>query len=202
MRTILTLLVAVLIILAGCTTNEQQIKDIVTQILEEQFVIDTPDPHPDTDTNLIAPTENAVESEPITEIEIFHEWDKINWINADISAWEETVLLKSAKVQDGKLYLDYKANWKPMLYQDGYVAGNLWLIFLNNGKWYASSCEWLRPNQTVKSTKCLAGDHFGSREWDGWEPSEDAKLYVFVSGLARGNVRNVQERSNVVEVER
>ena len=199
---LLYILLAVLF-LCGCVSDEAQIKDIISQVLQDEYIMSVEDDAivdvdpelPDNHDPVIV--EPVADVEPITEIAVPYD---INWVSFDLSGWAETTDL-AVTISGDKIILDYDrpSSWKPVLYQGGYVCANLWMVFKHNGEWTASSIEWLRVGQTVKQIKCISGDHMTSRELKDWKPTKGETLWFFVAGLSRGNIRNVSERTNIIE---
>ena len=126
----------------------------------------------------------------------------IKWLNTDVSGWAETASLH-ASVKGGTINMPYsKARVWPGV--DG-VNANPWAIVNINGKWYAATFEWLKVGQTTKPTSVLSqtdgkGDHFKVSPLSSWRPRSGERFGLMVSGLARGGLRNVKERSNICMV--
>ena len=123
----------------------------------------------------------------------------IHWLNTDVSRWSQTASL-SASVGGGTINMPYSKSrvWPA---RDG-VNANPWAIVkMSDGQWYAATFEWLKFGQTSKPMCVLAkcegkGDHFKVPPLSSWTPHSGEKFYIMVSGLARSQSRNVQERSN------
>ena len=60
--------------------------------------------------------------------------------------------------------------------------------------------EWLRTGQTTKSARSVNGDHIKVSPLNRWAPRSGETYGFMVSGLARTEARNVQERTNVLMV--
>ena len=146
---------------------------VVTQVVEKIVV---PDPE-----------------EPVTPPSEPFLLDRVDeWRHTDVSRWEETARL-SAALTGEHMTLDYdKANVWPAKNPIGEsdLVGNAWIAWQEDGKWIASTWEWLRPGQTVKQIRNIKGMNIPA-----------GTVYVWVSGLARNATRNVEERSNVVALE-
>ena len=117
--------------------------------------------------------------------------------------WKQTAKM-TASIGGGLISFPYdKAKVWPAA--DG-VNANPWVIVKwTDGKWYAATFEWLRSGQTSKPMWVLdkstgKGDHIKKSPLNKWTPKSGERFYVMVSGLARSSVRNVQERSNPVQV--
>ena len=106
----------------------------------------------------------------------------------------------NASVGGGMISLPYdKARVWP---QRSGVNANPWAIVKINGQWYAATWEYLKFGQIAKPACVLGkcggqGDHFKVAPLSSWRPVSGERFGLMVSGLARGNLRNVKERSNV-----
>ena len=119
----------------------------------------------------------------------------VTWLHADVSRWAETARLE-VWVADGYLHLEYdKARVWPS--RDGLNA-NPWIFVFQDGRWYAATFEWLRGGQTSKPVHVVAGDHIKKPPLQSFHPRSGEVYGFMVSGLARDETRNVQERSEVV----
>ena len=125
----------------------------------------------------------------------------IQWLNpvGDITGWAETATL-NAQVGGGSISMPYSKSrvWPGV---DG-VNANPWAIVNINGQWYAGTFEYLRAGQTSKPMGVLSktggfGDHFKVAPLSSWTPRSGERFGLMVSGLARGSLRNVKERSNI-----
>lgn len=135
-------------------------------------------------------TVDAVESDIPTGTRFLH---------ADVSGWTVTAKLV-ASVSGGKVSLAYdKADvWPGKTIDGGSCNANPWVVVNRNGEWCAATFEWLRVGQTSKDMGGKSwGDHIKVSPLSGWEPTSGERIGFIVSGLARSNVRNVKERSNV-----
>lgn len=126
----------------------------------------------------------------------------MTWLHYNVSAWPVTTKL-TASVGGGVVNLPFdKTSVWPVKPADGPVNANVWAIVQINGQWYAATWEWLKPNVAWKPSACLTktqgkGDHFKVPPLNKWAPKSGERVGFMVSGLARSNARNVQERSNV-----
>ncbi len=148
--------------------------------------------------------EVVCEESPVEEASTF-DLNDVTWLHSDVSGWSQTATLSSVTVSGDEICLNYnKADtWTVTNYGDVEVVANPWVFIWQDDQWYGATWEWLRPSQTCKSASSVAGDHikqdpFG--EHDGWVPTSGETFYFMVSGLARTSLRNVEERSNVVQV--
>ena len=119
----------------------------------------------------------------------------VKFLNADVSNWAVTASL-NASVSGGKVTLNYnKARVWPAA--DG-VNANPWVFVNLNGQWYAATWEYLRSGQTLKDMSGKSwGDHIKVAPLSSWEPRPGERFGLMVSGLVRGGLSNVKERSNV-----
>lgn len=124
--------------------------------------------------------------------------DGVKWLYPDVSAWPATATL-SAGISGGQIRLDYdKARAWPTV--DDVVA-NCWVFYFIDGAWYAGTFEYLRPGQISKPLGTLdgsLGDHVKREPMSGYLPASGDPVGLMVSGLCRGGLSNVKERSNLV----
>jgi len=120
------------------------------------------------------------------------------WLHTDVSAWRETGNLRSVNVSGGTITLDYdKADVWPN-HSGKNVNANPWVFVNVGGTWYGATFEWFRRGQTSKAVYTVAGDHIKKAPLNGFRPRSGERYGFMVSGLARDNARNVQERTQVV----
>ena len=123
----------------------------------------------------------------------------IIWLRTSVVDWPVTSTL-AASIGGGKIRMQYdKTRVWPVV--DG-VVGNPWAIVKINGQWYAGNWEYLKPGQIEKPMDVLAktngkGDHFKVSPLSSWTPRSGERFGLMVSALARGNLKNVKERTNV-----
>lgn len=126
--------------------------------------------------------------------------DSIVWKGKNVSAWPVTTTLR-ASVGGGSVTLSYgKSRVWPEV--DG-VCANAWAIVNIDGTWYAGTFEYLRRGQTDKPSYTLDGshgDHFKASPLSSWRPQSGEVFGLMVSGLCRGGLSNVEERSNICMV--
>ena len=123
----------------------------------------------------------------------------VRWLHTDVSSWPVTAGM-SASVGSSINFPYSKTEAWPEV--DG-VNANCWVFANVNGTWYAATFEWLRRGQTSKPKGVLdgsMGDHIKVSPLSGWRPTSGERIGLMVSGLARTQLRNVKERSNVVMV--
>ena len=121
---------------------------------------------------------------------------KVKFLNTDVSSWPETASLHASVSGSGNVSIPYsKANVWPGV--DG-VNANPWVFVNLGGQWYAATWEYLRVGQTSKSMGGKSwGGHIKVSPLSSWEPSSGERFGLMVSGLVRGGLSNVKERSNV-----
>ena len=102
----------------------------------------------------------------------------------DIMDWPITTDL-TLRVRGGTIYMDDIAtkDWKAV----GGVNANTWAIFKHDGKWLASTWDYLRPTVPFKEYHCISSHYYRPKKGEEW--------YICVSGLCRNWKRNVRERS-------
>jgi len=123
------------------------------------------------------------------------------WLHHDVSAWEESSVLHQVTVSSDQICLDYDAaNTWPVEDMGAEVVGNPWIILEYEGTWYAATWEWLRPGQTCKARSAVDGSHIKQPPLKSWSPKSGEHYWFMVSGLARSSERNVEARTNLVEV--
>lgn len=124
----------------------------------------------------------------------------VEWLHTDVSGWKETGKLKSVSTGSGTITLDYdKANvWPAVKVRDNMLNANPWIFVKKGNKWYAGTFEWFRPGQTTKKIASVADDHIKESELDGFKPKVGETYGFMVSGLARDENRNTEERTNIV----
>lgn len=134
------------------------------------------------------------------------ELSSVTWLHSNVLDWAVTTTVKPS-ISNGQINLPFdKTNaWPAINYDGGMVNANPWAIVNIGGKWYAGTWEWMRKGQTSKPKGCLdhtggKGDHFKKSPLNKWTPKSGEEFYLMVSGLARSNIRNVEERSNPVKV--
>ena len=134
------------------------------------------------------------------------DFSDVTWLDSDISSWQQTSNLTVSVNSTATFFTHTKqASWPNTTHS---IVGrccnaSVWAFIKRNGRWYASTFEYLRPNTPRKFTSALDGAHikrapFLRGQFD-WKPA-DGEVYGFmVSGFARFNLNdvNIRERSNV-----
>ena len=141
-------------------------------------------------------------------------WDKVKWVrDANVSGWEESSEVTSVKVKShGAICIDHteKGQWPerpPKKAGDVTVEGNPWIIVKLDGKYYASTYEWLKPGQVCKLEELktkggLRRLYEGSLPFltaiKNWTAKGGDVVGFMVSGLARHKVTpNTRKRTNI-----
>ena len=126
----------------------------------------------------------------------------VKFLHADVSGWAVTSTLPNVTIGGGMISLPFdKARvWPGRNTAGANVNANPWILVKQGGQWYAATWEWMRTGQTAKSVNAVEGGHIGQSPLNNFRPQSGQVYGFFVSGLARNNVRNVQERSNVVMI--
>ena len=124
----------------------------------------------------------------------------VTWLHADVSGWEQTATLREVRVTRDQICLDYDHAdvWPADDSQGDAVVGNPWIFIEHDGRWWGATWEWLRPGQTCKNRRAVNGDHIKQDPFWEFEPRAGDTYGFMVSGLARSNLRNARERTNVV----
>jgi hypothetical protein len=175
---ILSVIVLIVVMFSSCTTvQREKIIDLIDGLKPDVTATPEPDPSDDLPAG-------------------------ITWLHPNVSNWTVTTTL-NASVTGNRITLDYdKAGVWPGRDEAGTnVNANPWVIAEIDGKWYAGTWEWMRTGQTVKNN-VVRGDHVKRAPMSGdWKPQSGQRYGLMVSGLIRGQTRNVSERSKVVWVE-
>lgn len=126
----------------------------------------------------------------------------VGWLHANVGGWAQTANLASVGISGGSITLNYdKArSWPGINHAGASVNANPWIFVNRGGRWYAATWEWLRVGQTTKSTGSVHGSHIKKSPLNDFVPVSGETYGFMVSGLARDDARNVQERSNIVMV--
>ena len=119
----------------------------------------------------------------------------ITWLGVDVGRWPVTHSLKVSYTATEIIYdQGATAAWPAK----NNISGNVWIIAKINGKWYAATHEFMRPNTRARGKNTLNMDHIERREFEGWSPKQGEQVGHVVTGICRGDLRNVQERTQIV----
>ena len=122
----------------------------------------------------------------------------------NVSKWPETSVLSGVSISENRTNAKHSKSgeWPP--YEEGgnSLDSSLWIFVEIEGVWYASTFEYLRPQQYTKGLGYrLIPTWTKQRPINTFDLRKGDKVQVMASGLARrSNVKNVKERSNFVEV--
>lgn len=116
------------------------------------------------------------------------------WLYQNVSGWAVTASL-TVTFSGSNINLNYdKAKVWPGV---SGANANPWVFVNYGGTWYAATWEYLRPGQTSKPKAVVEGSHIKVAPLTSWRPSSGEQLGFMVSGLVRGGLKNVSERSNI-----
>jgi len=123
----------------------------------------------------------------------------VTWLHTNVSGWPVTADLRSVRVDGGQICLDYDraGDWPGVDHVGAFVNANPWIFVWHDNRWYAATWEWMRHGQTCKNRAAVAGDHIKRDPLRDFAPRSGEWYGFMVSGLARDNVRNAEERSQV-----
>jgi hypothetical protein len=130
----------------------------------------------------------------------------ISWTDdSSVGGWDITTNLSGGPNGDGsKIDLNYnKADTWPSINVSGtVVVGNVWIVVWRDGKWRASTWEWLRPGQEEKGTENLVNGSPGikSGPLKNFSPVSGELYGLVVSTPARNGESTIDERSQVLEI--
>jgi len=135
------------------------------------------------------------------------DFSDVTWIDPNISSWSQTAQI-SVNVSGSRLIVnDSKRLVWPRRFHT--VLGNdccnrsLWIFIKYEGRWYATTFEFMRFGQTDKNAEAVNGGQIKRppflRSGFLWRPAKGEVYGFMTSGMARFNFNNVnvQERSNV-----
>lgn len=136
-----------------------------------------------------------------------NDFSDVTWIDPNISSWAQTSTI-TANVRGSILNItDTKASVWPQRYhselQNSCCNRSLWIIIKFEGKWYASTFEYMRFGQVGKNAEAVNGGQIKRAPFlqSGrlWEPANGEVYGFMTSGMARFNLNNnnVRERSNI-----
>ena len=194
---------------SGLTQNNDQVREVV-QSGGVCCVRDTDNTEEENDDNN---NDTNTENNDDTDVSDFS-WDKVKWVrDADVSGWEESSEVTSVEVKSyGAICIDHteKGQWPERPAQkdgDVIVEGNPWIIVKMDGKYYASTYEWLRPGQVCKLHELKTKGGLQKLYEDAlpdltaiknWTAKGGDVVGFMVSGLARHKVSpNTRKRTNI-----
>lgn len=135
------------------------------------------------------------------------DFSDVTWIDPDISSWSQTSTI-SVSVEGSILRVNdtKKAVWPARFHsilQNDCCNRSLWIFIKYQGRWYATTFEYMRFNQDIKQSEAVRGRQIKRLPFFGggfeWEPANGEVYGFMTSGMARFNLDNVnvRERSNV-----
>lgn len=160
----------------------------------------TPQPPPPPPPSVPEPTpEPAPMPVAVDEIDL----SAVTFLHTDIREWPITSKLTDVELPErgkrGVRCKHTKAGQWPV--SEG-AEGVLWILAQVGGRWYAATCEWLRPGQTFKPTLDAEniGAHTKVEPLASWtpQPGEIVGLMVSTTGGRDKKRHTVAERSQVV----
>jgi hypothetical protein len=158
-------------------------------------------------------TENPVLEEPSDGVPA--DFSGVEWLDTNISGWQETKELSSITFNSTTINLDYDdtSDWQEECGLDNgqtvCVNANPWIFIPKSdvgggAGWYAVTWEWLKSNQNSKALTSVSGGPIErSQIPSDWVPTQGVTYGFLVSGLARNyqsEYSNVEERTNVLMV--
>ena len=123
--------------------------------------IDSPGEEPAADSGGSAePAANSTRADTGNPGRVPSDFAGVRWLHTNVSGWPQTASL-NAGVSGSSVRLNYNKvdSWPARTVNGTVVNANAWIFVYRNGTWYAATWEWLRPGQTSKSTRAVAGDH-------------------------------------------
>ena len=166
-------------------------KDYTENVPPDKF----PDPdNPNTRGKIVWP-ENAKEvanweaTSKITSFDINTTNGQVSIAHTKTGQWNPTTSINSDSVEDP-------------------VEGNAWIIVPLNGKGYAAPYDWIGKSDPdhMLDVDTLDGLYqqlpirSNVSELANWEPLPGDKIGFMVSGLVKGDIKNVEERSKMIRV--
>ena len=162
-------------ILTGCSTNDLRVLSTSTR---------TPE---DARGGVVAPAPDTMH---------------VVWHGRDIGDFQEKYDLAVDLTASRIIYKQAATSKWPAKGINGVkVVGNFWVIMEIEGELHGFTHEWARPGQQIKNKSSVAGDHIKHALVPrDWKPAPGQVLWFCVSGLARGGLSNVPERTKLVRV--
>ncbi len=131
--------------------------------------------------------------------------DKAIFLHADVSGWPVSNTL-SVELGGGVICMNVpgRENWPTVEipHHSGTkmvdVNANSWIFAYHYGAWYGSTWEWWGPTSTCKPSHEMYPRK--QSPLNTWYPESGEVFYVMMSGLARGQERNINQRTNIVKI--
>ena len=135
----------------------------------------------------------------------------------DINSWAKTSEITDIKIniENGQICISHTkaGEWTPTQNVDSAsvedpVEGNAWVIIPLDGKGYAAPYDWLGAGEPCHMLDVETLDNLYEQlpqrtdvsELERWKPLPGDKIGFLVSGLAKNDLKNVEERSNMLVV--
>lgn len=136
-----------------------------------------------------------------------NDFSDVTWIDPDVSSWSQTSTI-TVNVSGSSLQVNgsKKDVWPRRFHSDlknDCCNRSLWIFAKYEGRWYATTFEYMRFAQVNKQLEAVRGGQIKRspflRSGFEWEPAEGEVYGFMTSGMARFNLNNVnvRERSNV-----
>lgn len=156
-----------------------------------------PEPEP-----IIEPTpEPEPKPEPIDPLSDDIDPKEITFVGGpNIGEWKRKYSLEvKFSGNDIQLIQEGTSVWPEVVYGDGKVCANPWVVAKLDGKWVGASFEWMRRNSQERAKRAVHGDHIKRPHEFGldWQPRAGEVLGFCVAGLSRGDRTNVAERTPI-----
>src|SRR3989344_1187227 len=130
-----------------------------------------------------------------------------NWgSDANISQWTQSISLNSVTFNGDEICLNYTNDTlSPVQYGTIQITGNFWIVVNQGGQLYASTWDYVRPNQTCKDISNISGRSSGqggalnNSALNSFVPVFGTSYGFIFSGVARSGagVSNQQIKSNI-----
>lgn len=126
--------------------------------------------------------------------------DKVIWLGVSVATWPEVVSLK-ASIDTTAIRLTYSTTWVAQQVGFDKILGTFWIFVARGSNWYAAPILDLLEGQVAVQRSEVNGQSVDIPPIDSaWRPAPGVRYWVMISGIARGPVRNAQERSNLVQI--
>lgn len=183
-------------------------KRIEASLARIEATLATPPPSPPDDE---PPDEPPTDPPPSDEAPVINLADVI-WLHTDVSGWAETSRIDRVGIEypkhgdpdNGTVCFPHTKAGQWPTFDNGTGEGNVWVFGQIDGRWYAATCEWLKPGQTCKRFSNRTepdswgiGPHTKKDPLKSWGPQSGEWIGIMVSGRARDGQRSIEERSNV-----
>lgn len=125
---------------------------------------------------------------------------RVVWLGTNISSWTQTVTL-TASIDPVNLRLAFASSWTPQRIGSRSIEGTAWVFVNQGGTYYAAPFADVLAGQRTWARTDVNGALVDLPPVEfGWVPTPGVRYWFMVSGVARGQVRNAQERSSLAAV--